>query len=184
MKTKLLLLCVAAMSFAPCFPQGTVKWEEMARNDRQVVEIDFSSIKRTDDGFFVWMRSTYLDTDYYITDMVNDLKSTGKLSTFTERETWQNWTHSVSYCDFHDETMTPLGVTHYNDDGTVIVKIDFPVDKRTTTLIPPDSLLAQTYLLLNSTFVYDVNNKKYTMRIEDIDMFTELNPTAEYVGFY
>lgn len=156
-------------------------WVEVVDNDRQLIEVNFSSIKRNNSKILFWSRTTYKkDIQYYIDKQIERLRKSG---TIENKDRWKNWNSTLSYqeMDCNEESETILTIIHYNKDGSIIVRVDSPKEDRKSYSIAPNSLSYALFFILCSKFTYEVNGKKYKLPIEKAERFLEVFPDAKYV---
>lgn len=154
-------------------------WIEVVDNDRQLIEVDFSTIKRVDDDIFAWTRTSYKgNIQYYIDKKMEHFKRNGVTE---DKSKWKNWYYTLTYQKYNcNENYTQIiSVADYNKDGSVISRIDFPENKREKYPIAPSSLSYAIFYTLCNKFKYKVNGKMYALPIEKIEKFLKEFPNAE-----
>lgn len=172
---RLILLVICLLPIA-VFAQD---WVEAVDNDRQLIEVDFSTIKRVEADIFAWTRTSYKENiQYYIDKKMEHFKRNGVIE---DKSKWKNWDYTLTYQKYNcNENYTQIiSIADYNRNGTIITRIDFPEVKREKYPIAPGSLSYAIFYILCNKFKFKVNGKIYALPIEKIENFLKEFPNAE-----
>jgi len=176
MKIIFILFVILPLS---CFSQN---WVEAVKNDRQLIEVDFSSIKRTEKSVSFWERTSYQqkDIDYYIDKQI---KIVERYNYKLKREDFKNWKYTMAYSTHYcnQEKYSVSTIILYRSNGTIIYRIDTPDKEIEKVNIAPNSLMWGIHVYFCNTYKFILNNKTFNLFIEEIEEFLEKHPRAKHV---
>lgn len=168
----------------PCFANiYSQQWVELNGNDRQYSEIDISSIKRNGDKVSAWIRTghkTSIAKDYYINKKIESFEREGVK---TSRDKWKDWSFTMIYEEFDcaKNTMKIMTVADYNEDGSVIFRVDYAKEEESHVSVVPNSTAYELFVNLCEEYVFEINGRKHFMFLEDAYDFMEKHPEAKYI---
>lgn len=184
MKNSNKLLCKIFMifSFLLLFPRllHSQHWYRISENERQYSEIDVSSIKRNKKIVTVWVKTGYKTKnakEYYIDRKVENIKKHGAN---INKSTWENWGYSVILQELNcsARTLKMKSITEYNEDGSVIHRLDFDKNNQIIMDVVPGSTADDILYVLCKTYSLDYYGKEYNLFLEDAHNFLMNNKEA------
>lgn len=159
------------------------QWVELNGNDRQYSEIDISSIKRNGEKVAAWIRTGYKTNNaknYYINKKIESFEKEGVK---TSKNKWRDWSFTMIYEEFDcaKNTIKIITTADYNEDGSVIFRVDYAKGEEPHGNIVPNSTAYEIFVNLCEEYVFEINGKRYSMFIEEAYDFMKKHPEAKFL---
>jgi hypothetical protein len=173
------VVLVVLTVICPCFCFGQ-SWENVVKNDRQLLKVDFSSIQRTANTVSMWVKTIYSEKyiDYYID---KELKTAERIGYKISKKEYRGWHYTLTYETFYygENKYSVSEIIQYRRDGSTIYR--YKNEDITKNNIAPESLASALDEYFCKTYKFKMKNKTYNLYIEEIEDFTTKNPDAKFV---
>jgi hypothetical protein len=166
---KLFLLFTVVISIQ-CFSQD---WHPIVFGTDMTVSANLSSITRTNDKIYVWLKFEYTKEG-----------KDERIKTYKEilpEKKWTNFNYNLFYYvfDAKNKKMQVLSSIYYDTNGKVIYSFDEEESEYQFSRLVPETAGMSMLNALNEKTTYEVNGTKYEIYIEKMGKFLEKYPDAK-----